>query len=116
MGSPDDGISAAPLDIVRSAGGSGDVRLTVTGELDMSNLSTLDAAMTAAVGQPGVRRVHIDLGPLRFIDSTGVSALVSAARRADQLGVEFRVLNPQATVLRVLEIVGVLDALRVKPA
>lgn len=52
------------------------VRLTLEGELDLSNIDTVEAALDEARAD-GVD-ILVDLGPLEFLDSTGISLLVRA--------------------------------------
>jgi anti-anti-sigma factor len=52
------------------------VRLTLEGELDLSNADIVEAALDEAQAE-GVD-ILVDLGPLEFLDSTGISLLVRA--------------------------------------
>jgi len=61
---------------VRSALEGDRIRLTLTGELDLSNTDTVEVALEEA-GAEGVD-VLVDLGPLEFIDSSGIALLVRA--------------------------------------
>lgn len=61
---------------VRSARAGGKVRLTLEGELDLSNVGTVETALEE-VQTEGVE-VLVDLGPLEFLDSTGIALLVRA--------------------------------------
>ncbi|MGN6815818.1 MAG: STAS domain-containing protein [Solirubrobacterales bacterium] len=57
------------------------VRLTLHGELDLSNAKT--AELTLAEAFSSGKKVIVDLGKLDFLDSTGVSLLVLALGRPD---------------------------------
>jgi anti-anti-sigma factor len=61
---------------LRSALEGDRVRLTLVGELDLSNVDTVEAALDEACTEDG--DVLVDLGPLEFLDSTGISLLVRA--------------------------------------
>ena len=52
--------------------------IRLVGELDMSNARELEKALNSAVHRGGP--VLIELSELRFMDSTGVSALLKAAQ------------------------------------
>lgn len=52
------------------------VRLSLEGELDLSNAKTLEAGMQEAFDSGS--HVLIDLGRLEFLDSTGISLFVAA--------------------------------------
>jgi anti-anti-sigma factor len=108
IGTSDDHLNAAaPLSIHSSADGRGQFRLVLAGELDFTNCDRLRDAMQRIFDDPDCRRVDLDLGPLRFADSSGVNALVAGMRVAQQREVYFRARNATGIVLRVLEIVGV---------
>lgn len=70
---------------VHSARDGERIRLTLEGELDLSNVETLEAALDKALAED--RDVLVDLGPLEFLDSTGISLLVRAlgGQQAPQL-------------------------------
>jgi anti-anti-sigma factor len=86
---------------------SGRVRLTVTGEIDFSNSDDLQAAVADVLDAPGAVRIELDLGALRFLDSSGAHALVRCLRMAQSQHVDLVVSNVHGIVLRVLEVLGV---------
>ncbi len=105
-------VDAVPFDADTAV--SADVAVvTVRGEIDLATADDL----TKAILQGGDRAgsVVVDLSPLDFLDSSGVRAIVHAARGVQRL----RVVCPPANraVRRVLDVVGmdslvpVLDAL-----
>jgi anti-anti-sigma factor len=53
----------------------------------------------------------VDFASLDYIDSMGVSALITGMRLSQQRGTEFGVVNPRGEVLRVLQILGLDRAL-----
>ena len=78
--------------------------LKLTGELDLVSEPTLQSALARAEGRP----VRIDLAELAFMDSTGLRALLSAAREVP--GLELR--GPlQPAVRRLLELTQTLTIL-----
>ena len=50
------------------------IRLTLKGEMDLSNVKTVETAFEEACAED--MSVLVDLGPLEFLDSTGISLLV----------------------------------------
>jgi anti-anti-sigma factor len=95
------------LRIDSSARSDGTVRLAVGGEVDIATVGPLAEAMTAILHDPQLRRLMVDLGEVTFLDSSGISALVSAYRLAVAGEVGFVVVNCRTNVLRTLEITGV---------
>lgn len=80
--------------------------ITVVGEVDISNASKLREAIDYALEQP-TEEVRLDFAGVAYIDSTGVGVLVGAAHHADDHGVRFSVVNAQAGVMRVAQLLGV---------
>ncbi|MGN9808325.1 STAS domain-containing protein [Micromonospora sp. BQ11] len=85
----------------------GRVTLRPTGEVDLSTVDDFDAALTEALGRPGLAEVVVDLADVDFLDSSGVRVLVQGVTRARQRGVTLRVTDPQPLVARVLRITAV---------
>ena len=88
----------------------GDVVVTVRGEVDLVSSPelrrVLDEALTSSP------RVQVDLAGLTFIDSSGLSALVEAHRKAREAGGALVLLNPTSMLRRLLDITK-LDSLLV---
>jgi anti-sigma B factor antagonist len=74
-------------------------------EVDVSNAGQLRSALlAAAAGHP---TIVIDLSATQFCDSSGLSVLVGALRRAMAEGGEVRLVARTPGVLRILGITGV---------
>jgi anti-anti-sigma factor len=84
--------------------------LAVGGELDLAAASSLEAALSEALGS-GSKLIVVDLRELEFIDSTGLSVLVRAHQQAQDSGVELGLVNPGAQVERLLSLTGLADRL-----
>ena len=84
--------------------------LTVSGELDLATSPVLDAELERASAS-GAERVVLDLRGVSFMDSTGLSVLVHAQRRADESRQQLVVINGSDQVLRLLTLTGVADRL-----
>jgi anti-sigma B factor antagonist len=82
--------------------------LVVHGEVDMGNAFLLDDAIDVLAG-PAV----VDLAGVTFIDSTGISVLIRQHQRREVVGEPLVVKDPSPRVLRVLEVAGVIDYLRI---
>jgi anti-sigma B factor antagonist len=84
------------------------------GELDLAGSPQLREAFIDAAVQPG-SDVTVDAVRLTFLDSTGISVLVSACKRIRAEGGTFRVIDVSAVVRRVLEISGLIEYFCVDP-
>jgi anti-sigma B factor antagonist len=103
---------AVALAVTRHLGEAGVVTLTLTGEIDLGTVDSLTEAITAAVEADDVARVLVDLDEVRFLDSTGIGALVAGWRLANENNKTLRLINAHALVQEVLEVTGVWNSLR----
>jgi anti-sigma B factor antagonist len=79
----------------------------VEGELDLSSADQLKQALLDELADG--HAVVLDLGGVRFIDSTGLSAIISAVQRSAEIELAFELrpeLQPQ--VQRLMELTGVI--------
>jgi anti-sigma B factor antagonist len=92
---------------------AGDETATVAvhGDLDMAAIFTVEPAMEAALQQPGLRAVTLDLSGLSFIDSTGLNVIVKLEMEARANGIALAIVPAPRHVQRVFEISGLSDAL-----
>ena len=77
----------------------------VIGELDLSTAPRL-REMLVELACNGTIDVTVDLAEMCFIDSTGVSVLVSGLKRLRETGGDLALQSPRASVMKVLDILG----------
>jgi anti-anti-sigma factor len=94
-----------------NVGHHGVVGLIVTGEIDMAVTDQFRCALMTALHLPGLIEVVVDLGALRFLDCSGVAALVQAKHEADRRCARFRVVNVRGLPRRVLKTLNEYDTL-----
>ncbi|WP_405575239.1 STAS domain-containing protein [Streptomyces sp. NBC_01167] len=93
------------MDITTTAGpGPGHAVMKLTGELDISTVGDIRAALAAAV--TAYRQVVIDLTDLAFCDCSGIGALVAAKSSAARRGTHLTVRNIPDHLTRLLHITG----------
>ena len=85
--------------------GSDRVIVAMPEEIDANNAAQVREWLNLALLR-GVALVIADLSGTRFCDSSGVSELAQAHRRAVDMNVELRATAGAATVLRVFELAG----------
>lgn len=88
---------------VRSALDGERIRLSLEGELDLSNAETVESALEAAYAED--KEVLVDLGPLVFLDSTGIALLVEALSGSEAARISF-LPSESASVSRLLNMTG----------
>jgi anti-anti-sigma factor len=108
MGDLEDGGTRASVG--NSVDESGAPVITISGEIDMSNVSTVEAEIDAVTTTSPARLV-LDLSALAFIDSSGIALLLRAAAKVGSLEIR----SPSAIVQRVLQATGLSDVFRVQP-
>jgi anti-anti-sigma factor len=79
--------------------------VAVSGELDLDTIQELNDALAAGDGLRAT--TVIDLRGLTFIDSSGVSGVLTAARRARDAGGRLVCVPGPASIRRVFELTGV---------
>ncbi len=88
---------------VTAVGSAATVR--VSGDLDCYTAPRLRSALLDVMAD-GAREVTLDVGGTQFVDSTGLSVLVGAYKRARESGREMVLRSPRPSALKVLEISG----------
>jgi anti-sigma B factor antagonist len=86
---------------IRSSQTEGTARLELRGELDIGTAPQLDEAVDRALGD-GCREVILDLGATTLLDSSGLGALIRAARTVDARRGTMAVLSPPGSEARVV--------------
>ena len=94
---------AERLTITTTIDDHGWVIVAVAGEVDLATAPQLAQFLTAITD----RDVKVDLAGVRFLDSSGVAALVAGSRALTASGHLLRTSGEQDNVRRVLEISGV---------
>lgn len=80
--------------------------LDVSGELDLGSSPELAAAVDDAF-DGGPERLVVDLRAVTFIDSSGLSVLLHARDRAEQIGATLVVLRPHGPAAQIFALCGV---------
>ena len=93
---------------------NGHVLVRAVGELDMSSAPSLTTAAEDAFAD-GYRLLLLDLSGISFMDSTGLSALLTVHRDAVARDAHAAIIAPSQTALRVLEMLGVEQVLNIYP-
>jgi anti-anti-sigma factor len=84
---------------------AGDVDFVVLrGEIDVAAAPHVHEALLEEAGS--AKRTVVDLEGVSFLDSSGLSVLVTALRRAQDREAELSLCSPSGVVARVLELAG----------
>lgn len=99
---------------VSSHVGDGDIRLALSGELDIATVPHLEDALAAAEdARDG--QLTLDLSDLSFIDSTGLRGILQLHARAEREEWSLVVVPGPAAVQRVFELTGTEQILNFVP-
>jgi anti-sigma B factor antagonist len=106
---PGPGVAGASatefLDTTISRPDAGTVLLSVRGEIDTLTAPAFTAATDDLLAESGDALV-VDLSEVRFLASSGLAVLISAAHRAEERGLRLQLVAPTRAVRRPLEITG----------
>jgi anti-anti-sigma factor len=92
---------------------SGRTTITLTGELDLASVPLFTEALERE--RESAETALVDLAPLTFADSTGIKALVQAARNAASDGSRLLMTRPTGHVAQLFELTGLHLALPFAP-
>jgi anti-sigma B factor antagonist len=90
--------------------GSGTVRVTVGGELDLVEAPAFQERLRQ-VEADAPEMVVLDLQGVRFMDSYGLAQLVAARRRARQSGHGLHVISGEGPIRRLVTMAGANDVI-----
>lgn len=103
-----------PYELEICSDAPGEVRLRVSGEIDVATApSLLDSVLCAGLAHDAGHRVVVDLASVAFIDSSGLAALVEADRWLGNQEQELVIASPPALVVRLFELTGLDQILRI---
>jgi anti-sigma B factor antagonist len=88
------------------------VKISLRGELDLEHAYTFDEELRR-VEESDVTCICLDLRELTFLDSTGLSRLVAARRRAMKAGRRLVLVRGPAAVQRVFQLTAVDEAFEI---
>jgi len=104
-------VTTPPFTILSLEAPTGVLRVSLSGEFDMSVGDALSSTLVDAGRRPGITHVIVDLEHTRFIDSHAVAALVAGYGAATPAGRGFTVVNGHGMVQQVLDITGLSEVL-----
>jgi len=91
-------------------------QLRVSGDVDLATAQTVREVVCEAL-DAGAQQVELDLSGVRFLDSTGLSVLLHAARDVARRRAKLRTLSPSGSEARVvMDLARVADLLHLAPA
>lgn len=88
--------------------------VTVGGEIDLYTAPQLRNELVGAL-EEGARRLVVDMSRTEFCDSTGISVLLSAMKRARDKGGDLELVAPKPAVMKVLEVTGLDEVFTIHP-
>ena len=89
---------------VSSDSSPGVVTVLVTGEVDLDTAPAVRDEVLRHLH--GGATVHLDLGDVTFMDSSGLHVLLATSRRAAEVGADLQLARVSARVQRLLELTG----------
>jgi len=91
------------------------VHITISGELDLANVATVEEQVMAAIGNAATT-VLVDLTDLRYMDSSGLRILFLLSGRLEVLQIAMAVVAPHGSpTRRVIEMSGFDSLVELRP-
>jgi anti-sigma B factor antagonist len=107
---------AATKGALMSDVGNGDrIVLAPPAELDVATADTFRTMLADALRERPAR-LEVDWTTVTICDSSGMKVLIHAARLAQAVDCQLRVVNPSRPLLRLAEVLGASDLLGLPPA
>ena len=88
-------------------------RIVVSGDIDAHTCPDLARELDPL---PGSNDVHLDVGDVGFIDSSGLRVIIAAHQMAESSDRKLVIERPSKSVTRILEISGLTDHLHIVDA
>jgi anti-sigma B factor antagonist len=101
------GVNPGELQVTVT-GAEPEYEVRLLGELDMSTAAQLREELLR-LASDGATMVTVDLSELAFVDSTGLSVLITGLKRLRQQGGDLVLRSPSPGTRRVLEITGLTE-------
>lgn len=86
----------------------------LAGEIDLSSVGELYEKL-AELARDGVCHVALNVAEVTYLDSTGLSLLVSEHKRMDSLNGELIIFSPSEPIRRLFQITGLDSYLNIRP-
>ncbi|MDA0564636.1 STAS domain-containing protein [Streptomonospora sp. S1-112] len=87
--------------------------VTVRGEIDLYTAPQLQSGLLNAL-EDGARRLVVDMSGVEFCDSTGMSVLLSALKRAREHKGTLELVAPKPAVRKILEVTGLASVFTIQ--
>lgn len=88
---------------------SGDTVVHLSGAVDLVSKENLVTLGLRELDRAGCRRLVLEMSGIGFMDSTGLSALITLDNDAQSRGANFVIRNPSSRVDQLLEISGLKE-------
>ena len=93
----------------------GTLRISIRGEIDLSNVATVEQEMLGAISNQA-SEVVVDLSGVTYVDSAGLRVLFTLGTRLEALQIRFRlVVPPDSPPRRVIDLSGIGSVASVQP-
>ncbi len=109
---PDDAARPALLDLQVDGGPT--TTISLAGDLDPATAPTLEAAIAAALADPSVSRIVLDLGAVKFLDSSGLRVFVTTREELAGRNGHLVLRNASSNVRRLLDITGLGEVIDIE--
>lgn len=82
------------------------LEISVSGEIDHHNARTLRSKIDEKLYYYRPKTVYLDLSSVSFMDSSGLGLILGRFTLARELGGELKIMNPNESVSKILDLAG----------
>ncbi len=91
---------------VRCLESDGSLTVYLDGDIDHHSAQTIRARIDTRLFLARPRELVLDLSRVHFMDSAGLGLILGRFTKASELGVSFRVTNPNRHIQKILDLAG----------
>ncbi|MBE6598870.1 MAG: STAS domain-containing protein [Ruminococcaceae bacterium] len=100
--------------ILKSVTSGGTLIIYLDGDIDHHNARAVRQRIDSKmfIGRP--RELVLDLSRVAFMDSSGLGLILGRYTKAAELGISFRVVNPNRQIRKILDLAGMERLVRIE--
>lgn len=99
---------------LKSMTSDGTLIVYLEGDIDHHNARNARQKIDARLFAQRPRELALDLSRVSFMDSSGLGLILGRYTRAVELGIAFRVLNPNRQIKKILDLAGMERIIRIE--
>jgi len=100
--------------ILKSVTSGGTLIIYLDGDIDHHNARTVRQKIDSKLFIQRPRELILDLSKVSFMDSSGLGLILGRYTKSAELGILFRVVNPNRQIKKILDLAGMERLIRIE--